>query len=332
MNESKHGQEQVSPSLEEEVFRTDDFFEITIERGEHLMAADLNGFSDPYVKVILNDHYTRKTQVRKKTLNPLWNEVVRFYRLDGTHVLHLKLEVYDWDRFTSDDFIGRCELTLSANEDILPDQEYSLSLPLRDTKSGTIYIKYKWIRDKSNEEVIYSQLPSIPGLKYDMKFGATFIPCVPEEYFAITTNKDTTDMIFMEVFHGNIAKDELTVMYHKMDSSFEKVADSFIANYLKHYQLDSEKKGSFKMLVKPTDYTSTYDGEGKFKKIIQTAFHTTSKGKPVNVIFLTCNYEDKVMLNFICKTREEAIYYTHYALLQGIATHSVISSVPINHH
>ncbi|KAF0974990.1 hypothetical protein FDP41_005743 [Naegleria fowleri] len=317
MNESNllgfsFGKSSSSSTTDEEVFRTDDFFEVTIERGEHLVAADLNGFSDPYVKVSLNGHYTRKTQVRKKTLNPLWNEVVRFYRLDSNHVLNLKFEVFDWDRFTSD-------------VNILPDQEYSLSLPLRDVKSGTIYIKYKWIRDKSNEEVIYSQLPSIPGLKYDMKFGTSFIPCVPDEYYAITTNKDTVEMIFTEVFHGNIAKDEVTVMYHRMDGPFDKVSESFLSHYLKHYQMDQEKQGSFKMLVKSVDYSSTYDGEGKFKKTLQTAFQTTSKGKQANILILTCNFEEKVMLNFICKTREDSIYYTHYALLQGIATHSIIS-------
>ena len=52
MNESNllgfsFGKSSSSSTTDEEVFRTDDFFEVTIERGEHLVAADLNGFSDP---------------------------------------------------------------------------------------------------------------------------------------------------------------------------------------------------------------------------------------------------------------------------------------------
>ena len=49
---------------------------IHVERARGLAAADSNGYSDPYVKAYLlpDKHTKRKTSVKRKTLDPVYNE------------------------------------------------------------------------------------------------------------------------------------------------------------------------------------------------------------------------------------------------------------------
>ena len=51
------------------------WLEVTIFEAKNLPAADDNGLSDPYVEINLGgDSSSRKTVVRKKTLNPRWQQ------------------------------------------------------------------------------------------------------------------------------------------------------------------------------------------------------------------------------------------------------------------
>lgn len=91
---------------------------VTIFRACALPAKDFTGTSDPYVKVLLLPDKKHKllTKVRKRNLNPHWNE--RFVFEDWPHHKLLEktlyLQVIDYDRFSRDDPIG--EITLPLNE------------------------------------------------------------------------------------------------------------------------------------------------------------------------------------------------------------------------
>lgn len=54
---------------------------IFVNRAKGLAAADSNGLSDPYVKAYLlpdkSKHSKRKTEVKKKTLNPVYKETLK---------------------------------------------------------------------------------------------------------------------------------------------------------------------------------------------------------------------------------------------------------------
>ncbi|NXW33822.1 DOC2B protein, partial [Phaetusa simplex] len=69
---------------------------VGIIRCAHLAAMDANGYSDPYVKTYLKPDEDKKskhkTAVKKKTLNPEFNEV-GFYRLWADAHLHLSLSL-----------------------------------------------------------------------------------------------------------------------------------------------------------------------------------------------------------------------------------------------
>ena len=51
-----------------------------VDRARDLAAADSNGFSDPYVKTYLlpdkSKHSKKKTDVQRKTLNPIYNQTL----------------------------------------------------------------------------------------------------------------------------------------------------------------------------------------------------------------------------------------------------------------
>jgi len=80
------------------------FLHIEIVEARNLKSADLNGFSDPYV--IIKGTKT-KTNIVKKTLNPTWNFSTE---LPISSFEKLTFQIYDWDRFSTDDLIGEVSL------------------------------------------------------------------------------------------------------------------------------------------------------------------------------------------------------------------------------
>ncbi len=60
------------------VYYKDGILVIHVNRARGLAAADSNGLSDPYIKTYLlpdrSKHSKRKTAIKKKTLDPVYNE------------------------------------------------------------------------------------------------------------------------------------------------------------------------------------------------------------------------------------------------------------------
>ncbi|TRY95612.1 hypothetical protein DNTS_017822 [Danionella cerebrum] len=97
---------------------------VGVLRCAHLAAMDVNGFSDPYVKIYLKPDVKKKskhkTAVIKKTLNPEFNEEF-FYEISLSDVVHKTLEVtvWDYDLGRSNDFIGGVCLSCHVQGDAL---------------------------------------------------------------------------------------------------------------------------------------------------------------------------------------------------------------------
>ena len=63
-------------------------------------------FTDPFVIGSIGEKELFRTKHIHNTLNPVWNHEVLF-ELDKSTPKDIKIEVYDWDRFSADDPLGR---------------------------------------------------------------------------------------------------------------------------------------------------------------------------------------------------------------------------------
>ncbi|XP_038560708.1 rabphilin-3A-like isoform X1 [Micropterus salmoides] len=92
---------------------------VGVVRCVHLAAMDANGYSDPYVKICLKPDMGKKgkckTQIKKRTLNPEFNEEFN-YDIKHSELAKktLDISVWDYDIGKSNDYIGGCQLGISA--------------------------------------------------------------------------------------------------------------------------------------------------------------------------------------------------------------------------
>ncbi|XP_024909226.1 rabphilin-3A-like isoform X2 [Cynoglossus semilaevis] len=92
---------------------------VGVVRCVHLAAMDANGYSDPYVKICLKPDMGKKgkckTQIKKRTLNPEYNEEFA-YDIKHSELAKktLDITVWDYDIGKSNDYIGGCQLGITA--------------------------------------------------------------------------------------------------------------------------------------------------------------------------------------------------------------------------
>ncbi|RVE68481.1 hypothetical protein OJAV_G00091710 [Oryzias javanicus] len=92
---------------------------VGVVRCVHLAAMDANGYSDPYVKIWLKPDMGKKgkckTQIKKRTLNPEFNEEFGFeIKHSELAKKTLDISVWDYDIGKSNDYIGGCQLGITA--------------------------------------------------------------------------------------------------------------------------------------------------------------------------------------------------------------------------
>ncbi|MED6207021.1 hypothetical protein PIB30_032038 [Stylosanthes scabra] len=83
---------------------------VRVIEAKNLPPTDLNGLSDPYVRLQLGKQ-RHKTKVIKKCLNPRWDEEFSF-RVDDLNE-ELVISVMDEDKFFNDDFVGQLKVPMS---------------------------------------------------------------------------------------------------------------------------------------------------------------------------------------------------------------------------
>ncbi|CAH1796143.1 unnamed protein product [Owenia fusiformis] len=89
---------------------------VVVLKARNLPKMDVAGLSDPYVKIYLLFNGQRiakkKTHVKKRTLNPVFNESFLFDVPcnEGLQNISLEFSLLDWDRMTKNEVIGRLEV------------------------------------------------------------------------------------------------------------------------------------------------------------------------------------------------------------------------------
>ncbi|XP_038561136.1 synaptotagmin VIII isoform X1 [Micropterus salmoides] len=109
---------------------------VVILEAKDLKSMDIGGSSDPYVKVQLaldkRKWKKRKTSVKKKTLNPYFNESFTFdVSFEQIQKVNLVISVWDHDTMTRNDAIGKIFLGCNASGNQLKHWADMLSNPRR---------------------------------------------------------------------------------------------------------------------------------------------------------------------------------------------------------
>ncbi|KAJ6767830.1 EXTENDED SYNAPTOTAGMIN-RELATED [Salix koriyanagi] len=134
-----------------------------VVRANELMKADLLGTSDPYVKLNLTGEKlpAKKTTIKKKNLNPEWNESFKLVVKDPEYQA-LQLQVFDWDKVGCHDRLGMQSVPLKV-------------LTPRETKVFTLdLLKHTNIpdsRDKKQLGQIVVELTCVPFREDSNKFS-----------------------------------------------------------------------------------------------------------------------------------------------------------------
>ncbi|KAK7270330.1 hypothetical protein RIF29_23396 [Crotalaria pallida] len=136
---------------------------VNVVRAHRLLKMDLLGTSDPYVKLSLTGDKlpSKKTTIKRKNLNPEWNEKFKFVVKDPQSQV-LQLQVYDWDKVGAHDRLGMQLIPLKLLKPY-ENKEFTLDL-LKDTNINET-------PNKKNRGQIVVDLTFVPFKEDSMKFG-----------------------------------------------------------------------------------------------------------------------------------------------------------------
>lgn len=135
---------------------------LTIEKAKGLRAADTNGLSDPFVKFeYRGTNY--KTQIKKKTLDPVWSETFLIDYMPGSDERNLKLQIMDWDRFTSDDPLGEVIIDLSLLS--VGSPPINKAFPVVNGGSGQLFLRIEILEGGDSAQISrdIQQVVHVPG-------------------------------------------------------------------------------------------------------------------------------------------------------------------------
>ncbi|KAI8145238.1 C2 domain-containing protein [Fennellomyces sp. T-0311] len=114
---------------------------VTALKASNLTAADRSGTSDPYVVFSLGGEKVHKTEVVKKTLNPVFQGEQFTAPVMNRTSIKLKAEVFDWDQIGKDTSLGECEIPFSG-EQLESFGARDFEVPLN--KGGSLRVRMLW--------------------------------------------------------------------------------------------------------------------------------------------------------------------------------------------
>ncbi|MED6127490.1 Synaptotagmin-3 [Stylosanthes scabra] len=136
---------------------------VNVVRAQKLLKMDLLGTSDPYVKLNLTGDKlpAKKTTVKRKNLNPVWNEKFKLVVKDPQSQV-LQLQVIDWDKVGAHDKLGMQLVPLKMLKPY-ENKEFTLDL-VKDTNINETPSK------KARGQIVVD-LTFVPFKEDSIKFG-----------------------------------------------------------------------------------------------------------------------------------------------------------------
>ena len=117
-----------------DTFEDTGLLKLNLIGAKNLLSADTNGKSDPFILGYVDGKKVFKTKVKKKTLNPEFDEIFTV-PIRSRKRQEIELKVYDWDMAGSNDYLGSTIIKLNDNEE---DKVIESSLETQ----GSIIYKY----------------------------------------------------------------------------------------------------------------------------------------------------------------------------------------------
>ncbi|KAI8333575.1 C2 domain-containing protein [Chlamydoabsidia padenii] len=113
---------------------------VTVLKANNLKAADRSGTSDPFVLFTLDDVKVYKTEVIKKTLNPVFKNESFTVPVPSRITSVLKASVFDWDQIGSDELIGEGFIPFTGQElESFAAKEFEINLT-----EGSLKVRLLW--------------------------------------------------------------------------------------------------------------------------------------------------------------------------------------------
>uniref|UniRef100_A0A3Q1KA82 Uncharacterized protein n=1 Tax=Anabas testudineus TaxID=64144 RepID=A0A3Q1KA82_ANATE len=150
-----------------------------------LAPRDISGTSDPFARVIFNNH-SAETSIIKKTRFPHWEETLEL-ELDPEELSEegaVTVEVWDWDMVGKNDFLGKVRMTPLV-------QGWFRLLPLGNNevdaggKLGALRLKVRLVEDRILPSVYYQPL-------IDLLVESVISPAEVEDSSALTMLEEVT--------------------------------------------------------------------------------------------------------------------------------------------
>lgn len=132
---------------------------VHLKEAHNLLAVDAGGTSDPFAVFRLNSNKVYKTEVVKKSLDPVFDETmeVEVYHRDRDV---LNIDFRDWNRVAVSRTLGQINLDLSA----LPVGEWQeMDVPLENTSTGNAILRVRFDQQKNKARSAMGAVVAAPG-------------------------------------------------------------------------------------------------------------------------------------------------------------------------
>uniref|UniRef100_A0A4W6FR88 RAS protein activator like 1 n=1 Tax=Lates calcarifer TaxID=8187 RepID=A0A4W6FR88_LATCA len=157
-----------------------------------LAPRDISGTSDPFARVIFNNH-SAETSIIKKTRFPHWGETLEL-ELDPEELSEegtVTVEVWDWDMVGKNDFLGKVEIPFACLHKTPLLEGWFRLLPLGNNevdaggKLGALRLKVRLVEDRILPSVYYQPL-------IDLLVESVISPTEVEDSSALTMLEEVT--------------------------------------------------------------------------------------------------------------------------------------------